>query len=417
MKNLILLANEFPYGNFEPYLESEIKFYNIFKHIYLCSMQLRREHMKTRRDIELDNISFCDVVFAPKIIYFIYSIYVLFDKNFYAELLRVLKYEDKRNIINNIIRLVVFLSRSHYEFKKIKKFLKKEFKDKYKDEGIIYSYRFEYQAYVALLIKKNFPDYKVVSRAHGYDLYEFRRKGKYIPMREYILKNIDKVICISDDGKNYLSAKYPLYKNKIEVMKLGTMDHGFSSLENKADKDFNMVSCSAMVEIKRLDMLVKTLANIDFDITWTHYGDGREKDKIYKMCEELLPDNIRVIFKGHVDNKALVESEYKNNFYNLFINISSTEGIPVSIMEAFSYGIPVVATDVGGNKEIVKDGYNGRLINKDFTCKELADSIKYFYLMSEDEYSSYRDNARNTWNDNFNASRQYSRFIDFLNEL
>ena len=58
------------------------------------------------------------------------------------------------------------------------------------------------------------------------------------------------------------------------------------------------------------------------------------------------------------------------NYYNtyeidLFVNLSTIEGVPVSIMEAQSSGIPVLATDVGSSKEIVDDD-NGFLIPKDF---------------------------------------------------
>ena len=43
------------------------------------------------------------------------------------------------------------------------------------------------------------------------------------------------------------------------------------------------------------------------------------------------------------------------NDFDLFVNMSLSEGIPVSIMEAISFGIPIIATNVGGNAEIVND--------------------------------------------------------------
>ena len=61
----------------------------------------------------------------------------------------------------------------------------------------------------------------------------------------------------------------------------------------------------------------------------------------------------------------------------MFINVSSTEGIPVSIMEAMSFGIPVIATAVGGTPEIVNNE-NGYLLSKDPSAKELAEVIQNF---------------------------------------
>ncbi|MFR4320263.1 MAG: glycosyltransferase [Blautia massiliensis (ex Durand et al. 2017)] len=45
------------------------------------------------------------------------------------------------------------------------------------------------------------------------------------------------------------------------------------------------------------------------------------------------------------------------------MNVSSSEGIPVSIMEATSFGIPGIATDAGGTKEIIRDKENGVLLS------------------------------------------------------
>ena len=67
---------------------------------------------------------------------------------------------------------------------------------------------------------------------------------------------------------------------------------------------------------------------------------------------------------GHYPNEELLRY-YGSNHVDLFINTSSTEGVPVSIMEAQSFGIPVIATDTGGVKEVVTEG-TGSLLPVDF---------------------------------------------------
>ena len=62
---------------------------------------------------------------------------------------------------------------------------------------------------------------------------------------------------------------------------------------------------------------------------------------------------------------------------NLFVSVSETEGLPVSIMEAISFGIPVMATDVGGCREIA-NAHTGVLISKDFDVKSVAEEITRF---------------------------------------
>lgn len=109
--------------------------------------------------------------------------------------------------------MFVYLSRANYEMRKIKKSISL---DEIKD-AIFYSYRFEYQPYVALLLKKVLKtNNKIVSRAHRYDLYEEFRKNKYIPCREILLKNIDVVYPCSEDGKNIYKINFQDIKAKLK---------------------------------------------------------------------------------------------------------------------------------------------------------------------------------------------------------
>ena len=61
--------------------------------------------------------------------------------------------------------------------------------------------------------------------------------------------------------------------------------------------------------------------------------------------------NISFELKGFVDNNELLQI-YTDKCFSFFINVSESEGLPVSIMEAASAGIPIVATDVGEPKKL-----------------------------------------------------------------
>jgi glycosyltransferase involved in cell wall biosynthesis len=101
---------------------------------------------------------------------------------------------------------------------------------------------------------------------------------------------------------------------------------------------------------------------------------------------------------------------------DLFINTSYTEGVPVSIMEAQSFGIPVIATDTGGVRELVKEG-TGSLIPVDFSPLHLAKLIEKYSLLPAVEENKIRVNAFHNWNLNFNASSNYEDFIMQLNSI
>lgn len=73
----------------------------------------------------------------------------------------------------------------------------------------------------------------------------------------------------------------------------------------------------------------------------------------------------------------------------MFINVSSSEGLPVSIMEACSFGIPIIATNVGGTAEIVQAGVNGILLKEQFETEVLKQAILRFAGMERQEYDGY----------------------------
>ena len=103
---------------------------------------------------------------------------------------------------------------------------------------------------------------------------------------------------------------------------------------------------------------------------------------------------------------------YNEHCADLFINVSSSEGLPVSIMEAISFGIPVIATDVGGTGEIVKNGISGFLINRDFETVELAKKIMNIYELPYDEFISLRKNTRNLWREKYQGKINYKNFAN-----
>lgn len=408
--NLILFANGFPYGNWEPFLETESKYYDSFESVHICAMQIRKDHRNTIRPLPSDKFHVCPVPFAPMPLYLLNAFCALFDKNFYAELGRLLK--EHRFSLMRLAWLLFYISRSHYEARKIKKYLKKAGLASPDSENIFYSYRFDYQPYVASLLKKSIPCRKLVARAHRYDLYEQFRKTDYIAMRPFLLDTLDEVILICDDGLHYLADKYPAYKDTLTISRLGTIDHGIRTTEINGGP-IRLVSCSTLSPVKRVHLIVEALAQItDQEVCWTHYGEGVLAQDIKSLCAK-LPENIHWELRGFVDNPSLMK-EYTNIPYHLFLNVSESEGVPVSIMEAMSFGIPCIATDVGGTSEILCHGENGILLPADFTSEELADHIRTVAAMTDEEYQKYRTNARTFWQEHYSADKNYTAFVNRL---
>jgi glycosyltransferase involved in cell wall biosynthesis len=166
-----------------------------------------------------------------------------------------------------------------------------------------------------------------------------------------------------------------------------------------------------MVPVKRLHLLIEALHKVNSKVEWRHIGSGPLESELNQLAKE-LPSNVVVKFLGNLSNKEVLEN-YSNEPTDLFINVSELEGIPVSIMEAFSCSIPVIATNVGGTSELVNDK-NGILISKDVTPDELASFIDEFYNLNEDEKQVKSREAYEMWNNNYNAEKNYEEFASKL---
>lgn len=218
---------------------------------------------------------------------------------------------------------------------------------------------------------------KTLVRLHRWDLYPDQNDG-YIPFQRRIVESAAAVVPISRDGVDVLARLYPAQVDKLRCLRLGTEVNGLSTSSD--DGVFRIVSCAYANPVKRLHLIAEALHGIDFPVRWTHLGDGPEMARVRQACEG-LPAHIEVDLMGAVP-PTKVASFYRDQSVDLFINVSASEGIPVSIMEAMAAGIPTLATNVGGSGEIV-DGETGRLLAPDVTAEALAAAIASMRSMPE----------------------------------
>lgn len=290
------------------------------------------------------------------------------------------------------------------------------------DEVVLYSYWLFANVRVAIgiaefLKSKGISNIRIVSRAHRYDLYEERNLLNYLPMREYILDKIDNVYVCSQDGADYLKKRHPAAKKRIDVGYIGTIDCGLA-MQAKTEV-FHIVSCCRIVPMKRLERLADALALVDFPCKWTVIGGGIEGDKYYTHVKDYIhsklasQNNIEVEYTGALPHDSIFDY-YRNNYVDVLINTSESEGLPAVIMEATSFGIPIIATDVGGTREIVVDDINGFIIPENFTDDVLVSAITRMKTMSIEKYAQFRQNARDIWQCNFNASVNNAKFAEQL---
>lgn len=279
-----------------------------------------------------------------------------------------------------------------------------------KENDIFYTYWMNESALAMSMIKKSVSGIKFYSRVHGWDLYQERHPFHYLPFRHTILKTVNKVLSISNNGVEYLGAKYPEFKEKLTVSRLGVETlNTESTVKTRDDKVFRVVSCSSIIPLKRVDMIANVIMKIDrLNLEWIHFGDGPCRTEVENIISEYAINGgkAKLLLKGIKSNDEIHEFYMKNSI-DLFMNLSQTEGIPVSIMEAMSYGIPVLATDVGGTSEIVIKDYNGILIDENSSLEAISEEIVKL-MEKREKINSFSQNAIELYNLKYNAKNNYS---------
>lgn len=408
MKYLILLDRKFPYKSGEAFLENEIEeIANSFDKIIIYPSDVKKSDSQTRK-IKASNVE--THILESRSLRTRQALYTL-------KGIRLTILSNEKKIAKKIIEGYFLEAGSEQAGKVISDMEKLQITDR--DEVFVYSYWLYITAAVACKISRylNTKNVKctVFSRAHRFDIYEEKRKYNYLPQREKLLKSLECVYACSDDGAAYLKEKYPQYASKIKTSYLGTYDYGIGMSGSR--QPMKIVSCSRLSRVKRVHKIIEALSLLKdkkIEIEWTHLGGGELYEKLKEEAKTL--DWMKVNMCGSIPNTEVYEF-YCNNPVDIFINVSSSEGLPVSIMEATSFGIPVIATNVGGTCEIVVDGISGKLIPADFEVGELARAIEKFSTMEQTEYLELRKSTRDMWEKNYQAPKNYAKFVESVYEL
>ncbi len=255
---------------------------------------------------------------------------------------------------------------------------KKLLKQYHHSDCVYYSY-WGRELIEALIFEKIIDKVPIFSRFHGYDLYPERQKANYLPYQRKILERIRGAFPCSDDGKNRLMSLFPAISVDYFTARLGTLSKGLSPVHQ--GNALHIVSCSSLIPLKRVHLIAKALRFTTLEINWTHIGDGVERNAIQIIIDNYADNElVKVKLLGKIPADEIPKL-YANQSFDLFINASEYEGVPVSIMEALAAGIPVLAPSVGGIAELVDDKV-GFLMEKDIDETDVRQMIEKFYYLS-----------------------------------
>ncbi|HVZ97323.1 MAG TPA: glycosyltransferase [Chitinophagaceae bacterium] len=410
-KKVILLTSGFPYAG-EHFLEEEIKYWssNFSGELIILPTIIHDNPRKIPANIKVDTSLARELNIFPRVKI---CIQAFFSSIFFKEVIYVLRqFKFSHPKCFWIAFQTTRITLGHYH--KLKEYIEINRAENF----LIYSYWFDTAAYAAALLKKQNLVRNLVTRCHGFDVYENRRPYSYMPLKRQFRDYFDIIFAISEQGKNYLQSTYGINKDKISISRLGVEIPDKISHSSKNYDALAIVSVSNCIKVKRIDRIIKGIGlfstnNKSVHIIWHHIGGGDQLDNLMLIAAENFENlNITWKFPGEMPNTKVKEFLGSHEI-DVIINTSDSEGTPVSIMEAMSYEIPAIAPNIGGISELVNRN-NGLLLKAAPDVYDICEALAQMKRFKDPET---RKNARLHIVRYFNAEVNYRKFIELLQDL
>lgn len=286
----------------------------------------------------------------------------------------------------------------------------------YKDaQCCFYTYWIHNSTVMLGLMKRRGDISDYVTRGHSIDLYDWawtttKTVGhKVLPFYNFNIHQAPGIFPVSDHGELFLRKKFPQFADKIKSFHLGVPDCGNNPFD--ATCIFTVVSCGNMHLSKGIHRIPALLELMGMPVRWIHFGnDGNGTEQVHAEIQKLSPQ-VKVDLRGFTPN-AEIKSFYSKETIHLFLSLSEVEGVPVSIMEAISFGIPVLGTEVYGTPEVANEK-TGFSVPYSSTPEFLASIVKKF-AGDHSAQLQIRRSAKEYFTTNFLASHNYRTFASEL---
>lgn len=244
--------------------------------------------------------------------------------------------------------------------------------------------------------------------------------ARYIEKRfDSTIELLDKAVFIAKIGQiNFLKTNPQFDKLKTTYFHNGIDDIStdkkieISELPGKKNYKYRLCCTGTISERKGQYLILNALSKLDKeilkDIHVTLIGTGSQ---ISFLKEFVLEHDIdkHVSFEGRVDNDKIYKYLAQANIYIL---MSNNEGLPISIIEAMRSGLPIISAKVAGIPELVKEHYNGMLIEpNEFELLKILNNI------SEYDWKQMGVNSRKRFENEFTFDLMRNAYCNMLDSL
>jgi len=216
-------------------------------------------------------------------------------------------------------------------------------------------------------------------------------KKRFYWLDKLIFKNLSKkiwrkarVVIANSQGLKEAARKTSI-KQDIKVICNGIDTDKFKPcLDKKIGKIIKLISVGRLATEKGYNYLLESLIGIN-NVSLTLVGSGPLERELKELSNKL---DIKVDFVGRIDSRNVIQKLQDSDIY---VSSSIKEGMSNSVLEAMACGLPVITTNVGGSKELVKN--NGLIVDKGSVSSlreaivKLVNDFDLIYKMRENSRS------------------------------
>ena len=258
------------------------------------------------------------------------------------------------------------------------------------------------RAYSKAKISESFDEFQV--KNYGFSI-SFQKK-----VRSFSIKKSDIVVTPSQHLKNFILNLG--FKNKIEIINNGV----FIPEENTnifTNDQINITIVSRLVSHKNIEKIIKAISDLNSPlINLNIIGDGPELNQLQKISlESNNKDNI--IFHGKL-NRDEIDHIFLNS--DIYIQASNYEGLPHSLLEAMSYGIPVLCTPVGECKEILGNEDRGYILDLPVSKNNIKSKISEI-IGEKDIANKKGERGKDFINEKYNLTNSFNLYKNLFTRL
>lgn len=215
------------------------------------------------------------------------------------------------------------------------------------------------------VITKIFHHKPVIITIHGSDQHKSQKNLIYSVFHHLAVKGAAVTVCVSSDILSELQQQIPSHASRFRFIANGVADSFFkvSSLPYNDKEPLQLVTIGSLIPLKGVDTIIESLAQLPPSISWklTIVGEGKERHNLQKLAAQynLLQ---HITFTGTIAPDSIPQIMAK---HHVLILASHREGRPSVILEAMAAAKAIIATNVHGTRELVKNDTTGWLFEPD----------------------------------------------------